>query len=245
MASAAARLLPGERLVLETGRHWSEPARESLLPAGLLLAGLAVWAITPDGPGVLGALSAALAVLRWALLAGGAAWIAFNLVRWRTARVAVTHVRVLVAEPPIGRRWTEIPIGTVADVRVRAGFAGRRLGFGAVTIDRRPGAGPAVTVGCVQGAAALRDAVFAARSGELLAGRGIPAPAGSGGGTPRPAAGEDPLAAVRPATASTGRAAGGPAEQATRLARLAELHDRGLVTDAEFRAKKAEILDRI
>jgi hypothetical protein len=45
--------------------------------------------------------------------------------------------------------------------------------------------------------------------------------------------------------AATSRAAGGHEDILTAIERLAELHARGVLTEAEFSAKKAELLDRL
>jgi hypothetical protein len=45
--------------------------------------------------------------------------------------------------------------------------------------------------------------------------------------------------------AATSRAAGGHEDILAAIERLAELHARGVLTEAEFSAKKAELLDRL
>jgi hypothetical protein len=45
--------------------------------------------------------------------------------------------------------------------------------------------------------------------------------------------------------ATTSKATRGHADILTAIERLAELHARGILTEAEFSAKKAELLDRI
>lgn len=240
MPSSAGRLLPGEVIVLETGRHPVEPVRHALLPAGLVLAGLVMWATTPAGTGMLGAVSAALAVLRWALLLAGGAWIAWHVLDWQGAMVAVTNVRVLAREGPLGRRRSETPLGAIADVRVRTGIVGRRLGYGDVALLPRPGTGGApVLFVAVREPGELRAAILRARSGALLAGR----PASGPVAAPTSVAGPAMAPAVAPASRAS--RAGGSAEQARRLVAVAALRDGGLLTEAEFQAKKAEILARM
>ena len=57
---------------------------------------------------------------------------------------------------------------------------------------------------------------------------------------------EDPAAAARADGASAGADAGAPAHDAiAAIERLAALHARGILSDAEFAAKKAELLGRI
>ncbi len=62
--------------------------------------------------------------------------------------------------------------------------------------------------------------------------------------TPGPGAGASPASAPQaaPPVASAGQSSGAVADA---LDRLADLHDRGVVTDEEFEAKKRELLDRL
>jgi hypothetical protein len=264
MSSIARSLRSGETVLHASGRHWVAPLRASAAAVAMLLVGLMLWLWDPSPEGFFSFVGGLLALVRWGLLIGGATWIAVNIVSWRMTAFAVTSQRVLRREG-LGRgRVTETALAAVVDAKLDARFPGRILGYGDVRIMTQPGDLPADTLACVANATEFRHALMSAKVADRMAGQGSPAPSPVGQArgrastdAPTPvdrspvtsmtsnprAPASAPTPAATPASASPARASAG--DQAARLVRLAELRDRGLITSAEFEAKKAEILARI
>jgi hypothetical protein len=276
MPSIRGRLPAGETVLFRSRQHWVVPARDSLLPAGLILAGIVLWVITPGGDGVLGILGTLLGLLRLALLVAGAGWIAYNLVAWKAAVFLVTNRRVIRSEGLVRRRRSETMLATIDDVKVDVGFIGARLGYGRVRVFTQRGNVAAGVLGAITQPAEFRGAIMEARIGESMAARqamaaavpawtaGAASVAAPGPGQARgagqalrdgqapgsgSAAGSSAGIAAGSSVRSAGSAAGSSAARAedavARLVRLAELRDRGIITPADFEAKKAELLARM
>ena len=62
----------------------------------MILGSLVVaWLQTDQTTGIMGFVNRVLDLLRIGLFLGGLAWIAYNIINWRTAKYAVTNMRVL------------------------------------------------------------------------------------------------------------------------------------------------------
>jgi hypothetical protein len=254
MSVVAQSLLSNESVVLEARKHPIAPVRKSAAPALMVLGGLLLWSWDPSGDGILGLLGSIVAILRWTLLIGGVAWIAYAIVAWRRAEFAVTTLRVLRYEGLLQRRSSETLLSEVRDVMVVADPLDRALGCGDLRIITRPGYPDVDDFRTITGATRFRDAIRmgigpAGQTGGPTGGRAATAQAPGSAPAARPAPVAHPASAATPAPGAPGaRAAGAPfpsEEQAARLVRLAELRDRGVITPEEFAAKKAEILARI
>jgi uncharacterized membrane protein YdbT with pleckstrin-like domain len=241
MSSVAGNLLSNESVVLETRKHWISPVRDSWIAALMILGGLFLWYWNPNGDGPLGFLWTLIALLRWALLLGGIAWIAWNIVAWRTAEFAVTDLRVLRYEGLVQKRSSETLLSAVTDVKLNVGFTGERLGYGDLKIYTQSGEAGADDFTSIVQPAAFRNKMMEIKVQEE-AKRRMPAPAPAAAPAPAPAA-PAPAAPEQPAPAPTAGANAG--DQAARLVALAELRDQGVISAEEFEAKKAEILRRI
>ncbi len=120
-------LLPGERVVYETGLHWLVYGRAIL--AFLVAAALAVGsAYTPSGaPPALPILAALTALLGLLLLLIAA-------VRRLGTELAVTDQRVLFKRGVLSRHTIEMNRSKVESVDVDQSLLGRVLGYGTVTL---------------------------------------------------------------------------------------------------------------
>jgi hypothetical protein len=249
MSAVAQSLLSNEGVVLQARKHPIAPIRRSAVPSLMVLGGLLLWSWDPSGSGILGLVGTVVAIVRWSLLIGGVAWIAYTIVAWRRAEYAVTTLRVLRYEGLLQRRSSETLLSEVSDVMVVADPLDRALGCGDLRITTRPGYPDVDDFRAITGAIGFRDAIrrsigTAAQAG----GRAVTAQAPGASRAATPAASGSPPHAGTAAPVAAGAGAGRsplPAgEQAARLVRLAELRDRGLITPEEFEAKKAEILAR-
>jgi membrane protein YdbS with pleckstrin-like domain len=152
------------------------------------------------------------------LLASGR--FAVRLLAWRATSLAVTTSRVVLRSGVLRRRGREVPIESVQDVSFSQTLFERLARAGRVTCESAGERGglPLVDVPRPE---AFQAAVNRAITQARRAGRaGAPGAAGP---------------------------VGAPALETIpdQIARLAELWRRGVLTDAEFTRKKAELLDRM
>ena len=228
-------LIANESIVTEAKKHWIAPARDSLWAAGMILLGLFLWYWNPSGDGILGFLWAAIALARWVLLIGGIAWVAYNIIVWRTAEFAVTNLRVLRYEGFIQRRSSETLLTSVSDVKLNVGILGKSLGYGDLQIFTQSGDAGSDNFTSITKPAEFRNAMMTVKLQDQAASRPAPVPA------PVPAA----PAPVTPVPVAPAPAAASATDQAASLVRLAELRDQGVISPEEFEAKKKEILARM
>jgi hypothetical protein len=252
-------LLTGEEVAFQTTKHWFAPVRDSAIAILLVLAAIVVRWISPTGEGLLGSIGGLMDLISTGALIVAIAWILYNVAVFVSAHFGVTNMRVLRYEGILRRRSSETLLGTLTDVKLTESFLGRTLGFGDVQILTSSGAAGKDDWETVANAARLRTAIQEqkAQADRQKAGLAAPVyaePAPPTAVAPSPAA--PPASPASPASAASPATPGSPASPATpastaaddaanALARLAELHRQGLVTDEEFQAKRTEILARI
>jgi hypothetical protein len=138
MSDWDSELLTGEEVLFETEKHWAAPLWDSWKAIVMLLASLVVaWLQTDQTAGVMGFVNRLLGLIQVGLVVGGILWIGYNIINWRTARYAVTNMRVLGHEGLIRSRNTDSLLTSVTDVKTKVSGVGRALGFGARTRSRR------------------------------------------------------------------------------------------------------------
>ena len=242
-------LLTGETVVFETRKHWFAPIRASII-AGLLILAFAVlrW-LSPTGEGFIGSIGGLLDLIGNVLVVVGILWIVYNIAEYLSAHFGVTNMRVLRYEGIVRRTSSETLLQMLTDVRLDEPALGRMLGYGNLRILTSSGAAGEDQFMTVKDAARLRTAIQEQKALAMTGGRAAP-PASMA--VPTPVA---PVAA--PAMVAPAPAPGMPAapvapppgragdDAAVALARLADLHTQGLITDEDYAAKKTEILGRI
>jgi hypothetical protein len=241
MSSVTGNLIANERVVFESKKHWIAPVRDSWIAALLILGGLALWVITPSGDGPLEFLWSLLGLLRWVMLIVGAGWIAFNVVAWQTAEFAVTNLRVLRYEGLVQKRTSETLLTAVSDVKLNVGLLGSRLGYGDLRVFTQSGDAGADSFRSITEPAEFRNAMMTIKIQDQQEARAAAAPVP----TPPPAATAAPAPVVTSTAVPAAPAPTSAEDQATRLLKLAELRDQGVISAEEFEAKKAEILARM
>jgi len=225
-------------VVFRSHKHWIAPARDSLIPAGLLILAYVVGAVRPDAEGgVFGFVGNLLGLAQTGLVVVGIGWIAYNVAVWRTASFVVTDLRVLRSEGLVQRRTSETLLSSLSDVRLNVGFIGKQLGYGDIGIMTGSGTSGADHFRSITQAVEFRNAMMQQKMLQQQAPR------------PRRDAGSTEAAGV-PRDADAGGTATSPAgsaaaDAATTIRHLGELRDQGLITAEEFDAKKAEVLARI
>jgi hypothetical protein len=217
-------LLTGEQVVFETTKHWFAPIRASLIAFLILLGALVLRWLSPTGDGIIGGIGGLMDLVSTGLLIVALAWILYNIAEFLSAHFGVTNMRVLRYEGIIRRRSSETLLPTLTDVRLDEPAIGRALGYGNLRILTSSGAAGEDNFMTVRNAKQLRTVIQEQKAQSLPGGV---APAASAP-TPAPAA---------VATASS--------DPAAALKALNDLHTQGLITDAEYEAKRVEIVGRI
>ncbi len=237
-------LLPGEEIIFETRKHWMAPIRDSIIAILLVIGGLILWSLAPPGgEGLFGSIGGMLGTLMWwiglAIIVIGAAWLVWNIVAWLSANFGVSTQRVLCYEGLLRKHSSETLLSSVTDVKLTVPALGGMLGYGDLTILTASGAEGSDRFTTIRRATEFRTALQSAQTGSKTAAAAASAPVPAAPTPPAPA--QDP---TDPASVPVAPAV--PTEDAAAsLDKLADLHARGVITDAEFEAKKAELLGRI
>lgn len=190
-------------------------------------------------------------------------WAGVRLLRWRAIRFLVTSTRLVYRRGVLGRDVVQLRLQRVAEVHCTQSIVGRLTGCGRLVFEVATGDGPLVV-----------DDVPRPRSVQRLITRTLDdmepaygqvwrsAPAATqpyGAAPPAQPYAAPPAHAYGAAPARTwtdtpphgvlaSAAAGGeltPASVPGRLVQLDELRRRGIISEAEFAAKKAELLHRL
>jgi len=221
-------LIENEQLVLELRPHWIA----LVMPAIVTILVIVGWSLAmsygPDsGTGrdvtFCGATAIAILVLIWFPLRRFVAWV--------TSYFVVTSDRVIHREGWIAKRSMEIPLEAINDVRFRQGVFERMIGAGDLIISSASEFGRQV-FGDIRNPEYVQKTIY--QQGELNNDRmyrgigrdsapAVQAPSATSGAT---------TPAMPPASAST----------TGELERLAELRNRGVLTEDEFQSQKKKIL---
>jgi uncharacterized membrane protein YdbT with pleckstrin-like domain len=170
---------------------------------------------------IVAAISAAVLAVSWAdwivlgALVLAVTWLLGRYARWTSTSVVVTNCRLISRSGVVVRSSREIPLAALTDISYRQSLWERLIGAGDVLLES---AGR-------QGREVLPD-------------------------LPRPARIQQAIALQvdrmrRGAPVSAGSAAPGGWSIPDQIEQLDRLRRRGLITDAEFEAKKAQLLDRL
>jgi len=157
-------------------------------------------------------------VLTWILVIGGGIvilwWAVRDLVGWLTSNFVVTSDRVIHREGFIAKRSMEVPLEAINDVRFRQGIFERIVGAGTLVIHSASEAGRQ-EFGNIRGPEQVQKTIY--HQGELNQQR-----------------------MMRGATQHMPSAP----SVTTELSRLADLRERGVLTEEEFQEQKGRILGR-
>lgn len=224
MAFSRNLLTKDEKLVLELKPH---PVM-LVLPvlATLVTAGVVAWLVSviPSSWSVHG-------VLVWILAIGGSLVLVLypgrRAIAWLTTYFVVTSDRVIHRSGLIAKESMEIPLEAINDVRFTQSVFERVIGSGDLIIESAGTRGSEVFEH-IRHPENVQKTIY--EVGERNKERMY-----SGG-----RAAEDPSSsAVTTSGPQPGGAVGSPTDE---LAKLADLHDRGALTEAEFQAQKARLL---
>ena len=228
-ARYASLLASGERVILVRQRHWLtflEAARWFVLAAGIGVLLAAIGGSVPDD-GAVRFLNTLLSWGFWLFLLAGVLGVGWFYVVWRVERYIVTTRRVIEAGGVINKYTRDTTLSMITDMIVGHPWLGRIVGYGEIDL----------LTGSEQGTSKIRFLPDADGFKKALLDAKHAYEMEVGGGRFLQEA-----AAAAPAPA---RAAVTAEEVDASLSRLADMRDRGLVTQAEFDAKKKELLDRL
>ena len=212
-------LIENEELVLELRPHWIA----IVVPAIVTILVVAGWILAltyaPDD-------GTSRSIVVWGASAIGVfLLIAFpvrKFIAWATSYFVVTSDRVIHREGWIAKRSMEIPLEAINDVRFHQGVFERLIGAGDLIISSASEFGRQV-FGDIRNPEEVQRTI--SHQGELNKERMY---RGGGRGSAAPA-----QATMPPASAST----------TGELERLAELRNKGVLTEDEFQSQKKRILD--
>jgi hypothetical protein len=226
MADVDERLITGETVVRTTSKHWIAPLGDSKWAILMIVGALvAAWLQGDSTSGVTGLFNRGLELVRLGLFLGAIAWIAYNIVAWRTAEYHVTNRRVFGTDGLIRRRQTDTLLTSIADVKTVVPWLGRMLGFGNIRIVSASGGAEADSFTSVRDVEPFKREIL-----EQKAGAGA---MGERAADPQPAAAPPPISPPS------------SADITATLGELARLRDAGAITAAEYEAKKTELLARL
>jgi uncharacterized membrane protein YdbT with pleckstrin-like domain len=237
-------LTEDEEVVVEIRPHWAFLGRPLVVCMAVVALAIAVMVAFSDAP------PAVLYVLL-ILVGCSALWLSGRLVRWFATSLVITNTRIVQRSGVFGRTGLEIRLErvnqlsyhqSILDRMLRTGELHVEMGgeAGVVVFDRvpRPGAVQSIVTEQID---ALRHRsvapVAAGRVRELWDEEESTSRRGPGLGI----SDDTPPSGI----SRLSRTPQGDDSVAERLMQLDELRRRGIVTDAEFANKKAELLDRL
>ena len=214
----------GEEVALDLRPHWWYFAKQILTGIPLFIVLILIWAKLSKSP-------QKYTFWFWALLAVvWAAWLVHRYSKWNFTHFVVTTNRVIYRTGVLSKRGVEIPMERINNINFHQGIFERFIGAGDLDIESAGKDGQSHfddiwhPDAVQQELYRMMEANARKRAGWAAPQQGAPAPAPA----PVPAAPAVPQQGVP--------------EQ---LAQLAELRDKGVITAAEFEAKKAQLLERM
>jgi hypothetical protein len=233
-----------ERILFTTRRHWTVLAGEILSETVLSLALVVLVTILLFLPPPIGN---PLWALGYLLLAFPAVSLLHDVMVWASRKYVVTTQRVVNVEGVLSKQTTDSSLEKVNDVKLDQSFAGRLMGYGDVQILTASELG-ASRFTRIANPIQFKTAMLNAkqRLGYDNDRRLPPAVAA----TPARTSLLESALAQREAAGSEGPSPGGPAAPAppdilTLVRQLDDLRQAGVLTEAEFQNKKAQLLARL
>jgi membrane protein YdbS with pleckstrin-like domain len=243
-----------EEVLVDVRLHWVFLLGPALLTAVAVAAAIAVGVEFPNAPvAVAGVLAVMIAV--------PVLWLAGRVFRWLGISLVVTTTRLIYRQGVLGRDLVQLRLQRVAEIHCTQTAVDRLIGSGRLVVELT-GEGPMV-LDDVRRPRVLQRVI--ARQLDELDHGGTRAEVSRSGaappyplGVPRPPAAEDTPPHGLPATPAAGvprsptvvpapvaQPAGTGASIPEQLIQLDDLRQRGIISEGEFAAKKAELLSRL
>jgi membrane protein YdbS with pleckstrin-like domain len=219
-----------EDLVVEMHPHWIALVGPTLVTILVAI----IWILVlPNVPFSGGSVHS---VLVWVIWIAGIVALCFYPVRefvaWATSLFVVTSDRIIHRRGLIARRSMEIPLEAINDVRFEQSVIQRMVGAGTLVISSASEQGREAFEN-IRNPEAVQKIIYeqGEKNQQRMFGGTKAAPMGGAGTGTGPAPAAAPAASAAPAPSAT-----------EELARLADLRDRGALTQEEFDIQKAKIL---
>jgi len=250
-----------EELLVELRPHWVFFAGPLAAAAGALAVVIAILVAAPSTPNW-------LADVLWGLAAIPVFWLLGRLLRWRLFTLALTTTRILVRRGIFDRDIVQLRLQRITEINLSQKLWERALVTGRLIIDVQ-GEDDAVVLQFVRKPSIVQR-VINSQINELVGGgnaepipaelRDIDARSSRSKAAPEDGPetpplgvpvladedhGDAPPRAPAPTTGPPPPHGSGPAEIRDRLIELDDLRQRGIISQEEFAAKKAELLSRI
>ncbi len=259
MASFTDSLLSsGETVLLERRQHWLVLVDRAKWAILALVLAVVILIVRGDfgNEGIGGGINSLLGWVVLALVIFIVVSSVFHYIRWRSLIYLLTNRRVVQVSGVVNKQALDTSLEKINDAVLTESIFGRALGFGDLEILTSSEYGISKMRMLIDAAGFKRSMADAKHDLELQVSTGhIPspplragAPAGSGGADPAIGSAAPPEPGPAPATSPAGPAAAGApssADVADSINRLKQLLDSGALTQAEFDAKKAELLARL
>lgn len=215
MAFPRKLLNDSEEVVLDLRPHWWFMVEPTAALVGATVLGIVLWQAGIDGT-----LGDVLAYAVIALILGTLVWFGIRYAKWATTNFVVTSDRLIYRVGVIAKKGIEIPLERVNTVFFNQTIFERMLGAGDLSIESGGETGKQ-TFSDIRRPSLVQNEIYRqmeANNARMYAGR-----AGSPSSSPSPSGHSIP----------------------DQLDRLDDLRKRGVITDAEFAEKKAELLRRL
>jgi membrane protein YdbS with pleckstrin-like domain len=225
MAYPRRLLNPGEEIALDLKPHWWFFSKQILSGVPLFLVMVVLWFWS-------GGTLERVTWWMWGLVAlAWAAWTLLAYLTWQFTHFVVTSNRVVHRTGVLAKQGVEIPLPRINNINFGQTIWERVIGAGDLEIESAGERGVSKFTD-VRHPDAVQQVIYRQMEANDRARAFGGRPEGAGSG-PAPAA-----AAPAPSPSA-------PPSVAEQIRELAELRDQGLITAAEFEAKKAELLDRM
>jgi membrane protein YdbS with pleckstrin-like domain len=210
-----------EQVALDLRPHWWFFSRNIL--TGIPLFIIAVLALRVDGDSWA---STPAQVIVGVMLVAWAGWLVLEYFQWTMTYFVVTSRRVIYRTGVIAKRGVEIPLERINNINFTQRVFERILGAGSLDIESAGKEGQS-HFDFIRHPDGVQHVIYDQMDARYRV---------TEGGAP-------PVAATVPAAAAAGTAP--PVSVPDQIEQLARLRDQGLLTDAEFDQKKAELLGRM
>jgi uncharacterized membrane protein YdbT with pleckstrin-like domain len=214
----------GETLVLDLRPHWL-----FLVPSGgALLAAVVGTLLVLVGWGPDGSVGSIMQVVCAVAVVGTAIWFGITYLRWTTTNFVLTSDRLISRVGIVAKEGLEIPLERINTVFSSQSVFERMVGAGDLAIESAGERGTQRFTDIRKPAIVQKEIYVQIEANEN---RKFDRMRGAADGG---AAGADPTQVQGAAPSITDQ-----------IEKLAELHQRGVLSDAEYQRKKAELLDRM
>jgi membrane protein YdbS with pleckstrin-like domain len=227
-----------EELIYDLRPHWLTLVVPVLLTVAVVVAVGAAWVVMPAGD-LQQPARMAVGVLGLAVLL---ATVVGRVLRWATTHFVLTTERLIFRSGVVAKFGREIPLERINDVTFSQSLFERMIGAGDLLLESAGEHGQS-RFSSIRDPEAVQLEIYRQMEANDRRRAGYaatqPHPAVYDHTGPAPHADRTPTPPARPATPTR------PPTPLDDLERLADLRDRGAVTEEEFQRMKRELLDRI